>query len=273
MKKSKRIFIMPDTHFGPPDRAGNGGHDERAFLTALKAIEIIRPDAFVHIGDIGEWESCSPWRYSRRRRPPLEYVLRDLEGDLQVVNGQFDRIVDVLDKVGCEERLLIEGNHELWVRTMVEEMELVADHYDLRKQLRLEDRGFEWASYGEFVQFGHLRLYHGGHYSNIHHAFTHATKCGASIGYGHTHDVQYVTVPSVEGPHGAWSFGCLCQMDKGFLKGRLTNWQHAFGVVYLQPSGIFKVDIHRIEEGWTTVNGREIFGGKLLAGRPAREIE
>jgi hypothetical protein len=271
VKRSHTIFIMPDTHFGLAGVSGNGGHDERAFRTALKAIEVLRPDEFIHLGDIGEWDSVSPWQFTRRKRPDLEITLERLDKDLKEVNVQFDRIQEALTEAGCTQRLLIEGNHEIWVRQMVSEVGLVADHYDLRKQLRLADRGFGWSPYGDYVKRGKLRLYHGGHYTSIHHAYQHATKCGASIGYGHTHDVQYVTVPSVEGPHLGVSFGCLCEMEKGFLKGRLTNWQHAFGVIYLQENGEFNVDIRRIEAGWTTINGREIRDGKLLAGRPRKE--
>lgn len=51
MKRSHTIFVMPDTHFGLPDAGGNGGHDEAAFATALKALELLRPDEFIHIGD------------------------------------------------------------------------------------------------------------------------------------------------------------------------------------------------------------------------------
>ena len=262
---------MPDTHFGEPKVSQNGGHDEGAFRTALKAIEVIRPDEFIHIGDIGEWDSCSPWQFKRRQRPPLQITLDRLNQDLTLVNREFDRICEVLDEVGCEKRTLIEGNHEIWVKEMCSEMDLVREHYAMEKVLRLEERGFDWAPYGQYVKRGKIRLYHGGHYTTVHHAFAHATKCGASMGYGHTHDVQYVTVPSVEGPHLGVSFGCLCDLDKAFLRGRLTNWQHAFGIIYLQENGEFNVDVRRIEAGWVAVNGREIRDGKLLAGRPRKE--
>ena len=107
---------------------------------------------------------------------------------------------------------------------------------------------------------------------SIHHAYTHAVKCGCSIMYGHTHDIQAVTVPSVEGPHAGISIGCLCEKEKGFLKGRLTNWQHAFATVRLREDGNFLPTIYRIEEGWTVVNGRDIENGKLAPGRPRKEI-
>jgi len=263
MTRAKKIFVMPDTHFGPEDSDGNGGHDEPAFATALAAIKILKPDEFIHIGDVGEWNSCSHWRYRRRKRPPLDYTLGELDVDLFYVNMHMDRIDKVLNAVRCRKRHLIEGNHEVWVREMVGESKLAGEHYALPKQLGLEGRGWTWSPYGEYLKRGKLRLYHGGHYTTIHHAYQHALRCGASIMYGHTHDVQAVTVPSVEGPHGGYCIGCLAKLEKGFLKGRSTNWQHAFACVWLKKNGEFKVETYRIEGGWTVVNGREIQSGKV----------
>ena len=272
MKRSKKIFTLFDPHYGVL-HDGQQGHDEGAISTILKAIEIIRPDEFVAGGDFGEWESVSPWQYKRRARPPLQYTLDRLDVDLVEVNHQMDRIDVALDKVGCKKKVFLEGNHEVWVREMAEEMDVVAEKYDLNKQLRLRQRGYgKMVPYGQYIKRGKLRIYHGGHYTTVHHAFAHATKLGCSVMYGHTHDIQGVTVPSAEGPHGAYAMGCACALEKDFLKGRSTNWQHAFGVVYMRENGKFNVAQHRIEGGWCVVDGREIFNGKLLAGRPAKEV-
>ncbi len=272
-KRSKRILVMFDPHFGVLDE-GHEGHDEAAIRTFLKAIPIIRPDEYICGGDVGEWQSCSPWQFKRRKRPPLDYTLERLDRDLIVVNNQMDRIDAALTEVGCAERTLIEGNHEVWVRDMVGEVGIVGDAYDLSKQLHLGDRGYapKMIPFGEFIHRGKLALYHGGHYVSQHHAAAHATKCGHSIMYGHVHDVQAATVPSMMGPHGAYSMGCCCYLPKGFLKGRLTNWQHAFGVVNLREDGTFLVTTYRIQDGWTVVQGKEITGGKLQAGRSPKEI-
>jgi len=65
--KIKRAIIVPDQHFPI--------HDESAFRVVLKAIEFIKPSIFINLGDVGEWETVSAWRYKRRRRPPIEYQL------------------------------------------------------------------------------------------------------------------------------------------------------------------------------------------------------
>ena len=68
MKEIKSTgIIFGDMHFPL--------HDEKAFSCALKVIEKVKPDVFINLGDFAEGEYVSHWRWSRRKRPPLEYQL------------------------------------------------------------------------------------------------------------------------------------------------------------------------------------------------------
>ena len=51
----KRAFVIPDQHFPI--------HDQLAVDVTLKALEIVKPDIFINLGDVGEWESVSAWKY------------------------------------------------------------------------------------------------------------------------------------------------------------------------------------------------------------------
>ena len=51
----KRGIVIPDQHFPL--------HDQRAVNVVLQAIEMIKPDIFINLGDVGEWESVSAWRW------------------------------------------------------------------------------------------------------------------------------------------------------------------------------------------------------------------
>ena len=51
----KRAIVIPDQHFPI--------HDQKAVNVVLQAIEMIQPDAFINLGDVGEWESVSAWRW------------------------------------------------------------------------------------------------------------------------------------------------------------------------------------------------------------------
>ena len=63
----KRAVVFPDQHYPI--------HDVKAVNVALQVIEQAKPDMFINLGDVGEWESVSGHRWKRRKRPPLEYIL------------------------------------------------------------------------------------------------------------------------------------------------------------------------------------------------------
>ena len=98
--KKRRAVIIPDVHFPLQDDA--------AINCALEAISIVKPTIFVCLGDLGEWKSVSPFKYKRRKRPPLEYVIEDLEIEAAKVNAGLDLFDKALKKVKCEEKHMIE---------------------------------------------------------------------------------------------------------------------------------------------------------------------
>ena len=45
----KRVVVTPDKHFPL--------HDVSAIKVLCKAIEIVKPDAYIDLGDVGEWNA------------------------------------------------------------------------------------------------------------------------------------------------------------------------------------------------------------------------
>ena len=83
--------------------------------------------------------------------------------------------------------------------------------------------------------------------------------------YGHTHDIQRMTGTKFNGTIGSWSFGCLKDMSREqnkWLRGRLHNWAHAFGIIDWFPTGDFRMDVVDIHKGKTFVWGQTIDGNK-----------
>ncbi len=70
-RKHRRAIVIPDCHFPL--------QYQPAVNCVLKAIEMIKPNIFICLGDLGEWHSVSPFKYKRRKRPPLEYILKEVE--------------------------------------------------------------------------------------------------------------------------------------------------------------------------------------------------
>jgi len=93
---TKRGIVTPDKHFPL--------HDEKAIRCLLKAINLIKPDFYIDLGDVGEFESVSHWQWKKKKRPPLEYQLPFVEKEVIEVNKGLDRIDEALDKVNCKEK-------------------------------------------------------------------------------------------------------------------------------------------------------------------------
>ena len=108
----KRAIVTPDKHFPL--------HDQKSINILCKTIEIVKPDIYIDLGDVGEWEAFSHWRFKRRKAPPLEYLIKDFEKDIKDVNAGMDQIDEALDKVNCDEKHITEGNHDNWLNMAVE---------------------------------------------------------------------------------------------------------------------------------------------------------
>ena len=59
----KRVVVTPDKHAPIHDRA--------AINVVKKSIEIVKPDIYVDLGDLGEWGSVSHWQWKRKKKPPV----------------------------------------------------------------------------------------------------------------------------------------------------------------------------------------------------------
>ena len=258
MKKSalRRAVVTPDKHFPYADMP--------AINVVCKAIELVKPDIYIDLGDTGEWENFSHWKWKRKRKPPLEMLIPQLETDVIDVNDGMDIIDESLDKVGCEEKHFCEGNHELWLQMFVEEHPYVPQ-YATENALKLKERGYKFHPCGKLLKIGKMNFYHGHHYGGQYHAANHLRKLGGNVMYGHWHDVQYMSATHMDGAKGAWSIGCLKDMsaDKNaWLGNRKINWGHAFAIVDFYDKGRFTVDVVQIIDGKATVWGELIDGNK-----------
>ena len=255
MPKEKKIrdivVVFPDIHFP--------NHDEKAFKCALNVIKAVKPSAFLLLGDFADGESVSHWRWKRRKRPPLEYQLPEIDTEVKEVNKGLDRIDNVLESVGCAKKAVAQGNHEVWYDNFVEENPYLTK-YTSKRIFKMVERGYKWTKYGEYFKvFGSkLFAYHGGHYAGINHCRTHAQNLGASVIYGHTHDSQKAVVQHLSGSHMAHSLGCLTDFNKGYLKGRPTNWSHNVAVIDIFSNGNWNMQVLEIHDGITSYGGQVI---------------
>ena len=252
----RRAVVTPDKHFPYADMP--------AIKVVCKAIELVEPDIYIDLGDTGEWENFSHWKWKRKRKPPLENMIPQLETDVIDVNDGMDIIDESLDKINCKEKHFCEGNHEFWLKMFVEEHPYLPK-YMPENALKLKDRGYKYHPCGKLLKIGKMNFYHGHHYGGQYHTANHLRKLGGNIMYGHWHDLQHMTATHMDGAKGAWSIGCLKDMspDKNeWLGNRKINWAHAFAIIDFYGKGRFTVDVVQIIDGRATVWGELIDGNK-----------
>ena len=235
----KRAIVTPDKHFPL--------HDQKSINVLCKTINIVKPDIYIDLGDVGEWENFSHWKWKRKKKPPLEYLLPDLETDVVDVNKGMDQIDEALDKANCKNKYITEGNHDNWLNMFVETYPYVAK-FRFKNAVKLKERGYTYYPFGKHLKIGKLYFYHGHQYGGQYHAANHLRKLGCNV---------------MDGPKSAWSIGCLKDMSNEkneWLSNRRINWSHAFAIVDFYERGMFTVHIIQI------INGKTSLWGELIKG-------
>ena len=158
-----------------------------------------------------------------------------------------------------KKKILTMGNHELWFDNFVEENPYLKT-YKAINAFKIKERGYESYPYGKYIKVlgSKLYAYHGGHYSGVNHTRSHVLNLGVNVIYGHTHDSMKSVVTHLTGAKMAYSMGCLCKMEKEFLKNRQTNWTHNVGILDIFTNGDFNLNVLTIINGKTSYNGKVI---------------
>ena len=168
----KRVIVTPDKHFPL--------HDQKSINCLKKTIEMVKPDSYVDLGDVGEWEAFSAWKFKRRKAPPLEYLIDDFKKDVKGVNSGMDQIDESLDKVGFKDKYINEGNHDNWLNYCVEKYPYIPQ-YKFANAVRLKERGYKYYPFGKHLKIGKLYFYHGHQFGGQYHAANHLRKIGCNI--------------------------------------------------------------------------------------------
>ena len=229
-----------------------------------KTIEIVKPSIYIDLGDIGEWSAFSAWKYKRKKAPPLEFMIPDMDADVDDVNKCMNQIDESLDKINCENKYITEGNHDNWLNMAVEKYPYISQ-YKFATAVDLKGRGYTYYPFGKHLKIGKLYFYHGHQYGGQYHTANHLRKLGCNIMYGHWHDLQQMSATHMDGAKSAWSIGCLKDMSdeaNSWLGNRRINWAHAFAIVDFYKNGLFTVHIIQIINGRTSLWGELIDGNK-----------
>jgi len=227
-------------------------HEEAALRAALEFIKNYKPHELVIGGDLGEFESVSHWIQNKKRKVEG----KRLGKEYQACNEILDRVEKVLPK-GCKKIFLL-GNHEEWVEQYLDNFPAMEGLIDLETGLRLKKRGYKIIPFNKPYQIGKANIIHGW-YAGVHHAKKHIDNGHKNLIYGHVHDAQRFSSPSLDNFHSAISVPCMCRLNKDFLHNKPTNWSHGFLVLEVRRDGFFNAHVMDIVNGKFSYNGR-IYG-------------
>lgn len=239
------MLILPDIH--------SQNVDKKAFGCVMNYAAKHKWDDVVQLGDLIEGDSVSA---HNKGKPKLLEGER-LQHDFTFANGLLNSIIECANP---KEFHVLKGNHEYRVDRYIDEHPELDGLINVERGLCLDQRDINFVDCypgGQTLKIGKLHFTHG-RYTGGNPCKKHLDVFGVNIVFGHTHEVGiYSKVTWGKGKAiSAYNLGCLCRYDAGYLEGAPTNWQHAFGTVYIQRDGKFNLTIHNIFNGVCVVDGK-----------------
>lgn len=229
-------------------------HDRKAYGLVEKVCTRLKPYGVASIGDFADMLAVST-----HPKAPQESRWQ-LEDEMTEVRERRAFI----DSLNCERRAICLGNHE--TRGQRVAMDRIASLYktlDPDHIIEFSKHGWEVYRYQEHVKIGKIHLVHDVGHCGVNAVLMNARAFQASVMTGHTHAAECRYFGNVLGEnHVSMSIGWLG--DRKAAKympqaKKLANWQHAFGVMYVeratQNTHAFVVPI---------VDGRCVVGGELF---------
>lgn len=235
----RRIAILPDIHVPYSDG--------RTLRAVEKYLAKHRWDELIYLGDLMDFDFISSFnRESARKLEGRRFKKDYLEAELLL----REHIAIVRKKNPDCKITYLEGNHEERVQRFLDGNPNAEGYLEVPIALHLDELGVKWIpnwSTGELYKVGKAYFSHG-LYTNLYHAKKMCESFGDSVYYGHTHDVQTISVAhrAKRKTHEGHSLGCLCREDQSYMKGKPNKWQQAFGVMYVMPDGYFNMYCVRI---------------------------
>jgi predicted phosphodiesterase len=221
---AKTFIAFGDVHIPYQDR--------RALGVIERAIEHIKPDLLVCLGDLLDCSSFS------RFNPLPDERKTDYEADLAAANLFLSRVAQHTKKL-----VFIEGNHEYRIRRFAAETKEGASILSMlspQKHLNCIHTYIPYGPNGVKLSYyainQRLIATHGWtHGKNAARAHLQMAQ-GKSIIFGHTHISSSIAVQDVYNPARiieARGCGCLCGLVPLYACGRPVDWSHSFILGFL----------------------------------------
>jgi len=238
----QRVLFFGDSH--------HPYHDKQAWRCFLLAAKEFAPDILVCVGDL-----CDEYSLSAYTADPS----RTLRWEDELI--AYNDALDELDAIGAAKKVFCEGNHESRLpRYLAKVAPKLYGVTTTAEVLRLPDRGWEWVPYGQSTMIGKVMVTHDLDRYGVY-AVRHALRdAGTNIVIGHVHRMCVWYEGSMNGDNQvAASFGWLGGIEYATYRHQVRaarDWQHGFGIGYLESDGTVHLQAVPIIDGACVVEGR-----------------
>ena len=240
---TKKAAILPDIHFPY--------HDQKALDVALNYVLKVGVDVVVIPGDGVDCYQISFWKTDPLRDP---------------FHVEVSKSVKFIEKLSAlfpdEEKIWIEGNHELRLRNMLwtRAPEFAGlPGIDIPSIYKIKESGFNYVSNFQLFQsgmkpfsIGKLFVLHGQEIKisggAVNFAKLHYDKNPVTQINTHHHQTQeHITRKMDLNTDGSWTTGCLCDLHPDYAPA--NRWNHGLAIVEYDSGGFFSVMNKKIIDG------------------------
>ena len=154
----------------------------------------------------------------------------------------------------------VAGNHcgqryDQWVKDYCPPA--YAHNFDIRKRLKLEERGIPLVDYNNWLDIGNIAMTHGMFHGSTH-LKKHYDACTKSVIYGHMHQHEIKSFFHRGDAKKAWSLPCMCDLNPDYVKNRDMNWTNGYAVMAMKPNGNFNMHVHEVWDNELILSSGEI---------------
>ena len=247
----ERNLVLPDMHVP--------NENKTAVTVARKINKYYKPHRIIVIGNFFDMTPVSHWMKDKKKSMENQRLAKDYAKGNRLLNKFVREAGSQLSEV-----VYLKGNHEKWADDYVDKNPEMEGLVEVEHNIKIDKKkvDLKFVEMNDFYKVGKLYLTHGLH-ANKYHAFTTVDRVGASVMYGHTHDVQTYTkigLAKSTDKHMGLSVGCLCDLSPAYMKNRPNNWMHAVAMVDVFENGDFVPHVLNI------VNGKTVYANKIFRG-------
>lgn len=232
----REILLLSDIHMPY--------HDEDALRAAIEKGVADEVDCVILNGDSLDFH----WLSSFDKDPSKPKMREEIEQGrwlMKALRETFPK-AQIYFKIGNHEARL-----EKWLRHKAPEW-IGTDEFELKMLLNFTEHKIHLIQSNTIIRAGNLFILHGHEYKgsgSVNPARNLYLKAKSSAICGHFHrKSEFLTKDIGEVVHGAWSTGCLCELNPEYMpKG--NDWVHGFARISLQGNKKFTVKNYTIISG------------------------